>query len=203
MRMETVLNIYILHSLRSHISPGGPLGGGPPWLGAHCCCGEWVGPENRPSDGGPGGPRSPRGSLGPPPPNRWSGGGPLGSLGWSLGSPDGPRLSSTVTKTKWLYKKIYNVNVKGLACSSFLDKKNNKHVPHHDTMSTCTIWNQGNQIKCPHIKSVWKRKQISVWTYNLELTYLRKKNLSKFKCTMGVWKSRIELELQAQGVIKY
>ena len=76
--------------------PCGPLGGGPPWLGPHCCWGDWPGPENRPSDWGPGGPWSPRGSLGPPggPYLCSGGGGPLGSLGWSLGSIDGPRLSS-------------------------------------------------------------------------------------------------------------
>lgn len=130
--MRKCCYMYILHSLRPLISPGGPLGGGPPWLGPpwlgpHCCCGEWAGPENRPLPGGPGGPRSARGSLGPPPPNRWSGGGPLGSLGWSLGSPNGPRLSSVGNKTKWLFHKKY-------ACLT------------HDIISTCTTQNQGREM---------------------------------------------------------
>ena len=150
-----------MHILRSLISPGGPLGGGPPWLGPpwlgpHCCCGEWAGPENRPSPGGPGGPRSARGSLGPPPPNRWSGGGPLGSLGWSLGSPNGPRLSSVGNKTKWLFHK---------KC----------HVPHpwHNLYMHHVKSRKRNAHK---ISILWRKQSTcSVWICHLELTYLDKK----------------------------
>lgn len=62
--MEIVLNIYILYFQRLYILFGGFFGGGFFWLGVYCCCGEWVGFENRLLDGGFGGLRLLRGFFG-------------------------------------------------------------------------------------------------------------------------------------------